>query len=229
MHDLSRLNEIPDPLAAALLEPRASVRSTALRRPSADRAELRRRRLRTLVVCISWWSGQLALWGLRPDLADLSLAYLLLLVALPALVAAACAYAALSPGPLGLGASRTLLISLSAGSPLAFGVLAFTAPAPDATAAVHSSLHAGLVCVGLLIGWMSVPLLGATRALQGAFAAGTAWRSALAALSVGLCAAATLTLHCSNPSPTHIAIAHGAPLVFAALVGASLLTRWLRS
>src|SRR5262249_13803837 len=137
---------------------------------SPDRSDVRRRRWRSWLVCFSWWLAQLLFWGIRPDLPSLSLAYLSLFVLLPAAVAALCSYAAQAPGRWGRGASRSLLILLAVAGPLAFGAVALTAPAPAGVPVNGSPLHAGLVCVGLLLGWMSVPLLGTTRALRGAFA-----------------------------------------------------------
>jgi hypothetical protein len=235
--DLSHLKEIPDPLgdpARTLSAPSPSARPPPVdaarpQLPAPDRFQSARQRRRTMLVCISWWLGQLALWGVRPDLPSLSTGYLVLLVVLPALMAAVCSIAALAPGRLGLGASRSLLVSLAAASPLAFWLVAFTAPAPVGLATTRSPLEAALVCSGLLLGWMSVPLWATTRALRGAFAASAAWRSALGALSVGLCAAATLNLHCANSDRWHIALAHGTPIALAALGGAFVLTRWLRS
>jgi hypothetical protein len=231
--DLSRLQEIPDPVRdapRALESPQPSVPPPLGKEIRAStRGESARQRRRTVLVCASWWLGQLFLWGVRPDLPSLSWGYLLLLVVLPAVVAALCSYAALAPGRLGLGASRSLLVLLAAASPLAFSLVAFTAPAPAGLGTARSALEAALVCIGLLLGWMSVPLLATTRALRGAFAASAGWRSALAALSVGLCAAATLNLHCANSDRWHIALAHGAPIALAALGGAFVLTRWLQS
>jgi hypothetical protein len=47
--------------------------------------------------------------------------------------------------------------------------------------------------------------------------------------AVGLCAGATINLHCPNVAHAHVLVGHGVPVVVATLLGALVVSRWARS
>jgi hypothetical protein len=64
--------------------------------------------------------------------------------------------------------------------------------------------------------------------LRGAFAAGALWRSALLGGGCGLVAAALFTLHCPVVGKAHLLVAHGGAVLFSALLGGLVLSRFTR-
>ena len=190
---------------------------------SPARDAVRKRRRAALVGSAAWLSAHLVVYGVRSDFHGLPWLYVGAQVLLPFLVAMASLFAALSYGKLGLGSKIGLVSGLVVLGPLAFCLIAFGAPVPRAADSDESSLLGILVCFDITVAWTAVPLLCAALALPSAFATGVRWRSALVGAAVGLCAGATMNLHCPNAAPLHVLTGHGLPVIVATLLGALVL------
>jgi len=180
-------------------------------------------RLAALTASSVWLLIHLAIYGVRIDIHELPELYVVVQVALPFMLAAASLSVAMSSGKLGLGSRIGLVTRLSILGPLAFCLIAIGAPSPYVPAPGAASLLGSLVCFDITVAWTAVPLACAALALSGAFASGARWRSALLGAAVGLFAAATMNLHCSNVAPLHVVLGHGLPVIVATVLGAIAL------
>jgi hypothetical protein len=222
---LARLGEIPDrPSHGARPLPRLPTLPR-----TAARDDTRRRRLLALGASVLWFGSNLALLGLRKDLPQLPPVYLEAEVVLPCVLAAGCLAFALAAGRLGLGVKRAVVAVLVLLAPLAFGVLVAATPIPDAHAPGSASPVAMFVCMSLTLAWAALPLALAATTLRAAFPVASRWRSGLAGAAVGLCAGATINLHCPNVAHVHMLIGHGLPVAVATLLGALVVSHWARS
>lgn len=233
MNDLSLLDEIPDPASEPTAQPLRLPALPALphrlTERAPDRLQMQRRRRNALVLSGGWLLSHLAVFGLRQDLRQLSSTYLLAQVGLPFALASASLYVATRPGRLGLGLSWAVVATLAVLGPVSFWVAGVLTPVPYATTADNQPWLGALVCSDIMLAWMSAPLFAAAFALRGAFAAAAVWRSALVGASVGLLSGVTINLHCSNVHPFHLAVGHGVPVVLGCIIGAFVVTRWVRS
>ena len=71
-------------------------------------------------------------------------------------------------------------------------------------------------------------LLVALWALQRAFPSAAGWRAAALGAAVGLVGSLVLTMHCGSPFGGHVALAHGLPIIIAA-VGAAFASKAMRA
>lgn len=243
MSDLSFLDQIPDPIPedqrpdaqrrgsptnGAGPEPGAPRPSPRLQVKSLDREQVRRRRWVALGLSGAWLLTHLVVYGVRQDLAALPPSYIAVQIGLPLAVAGGSLAVALSPGKLGLGLSLGALATLALLGPLSFWVAALAMPPPGA-APGEGGLFDALVCFDLTLLWATLPLAAAAFALRRSFAGGAVWRSALVGATSGLFSGAVMNLHCTNGDPLHMAFGHGLPIIAGAVIGATVLVRWLRA
>jgi hypothetical protein len=224
---LPPIDEIPDPLADAAPELPALPPLRALR-PSRTRAELRRAIAVALVLGAAWLVGQLALMGIRGDLAHVPRGYWLAFGVAPVVAGVLCLVAALSAGRWGVGARTALLAGLSLLVPLAFVLGAALGPPPYA-GAPEGDFRDGVVCFHLAVAWTLVPLVLAGFALRATFVGRAGWRSAALGSGAGLLAAAVITWHCSVSGPFHVGLGHGGAILASVLLGALVLARITRA
>jgi hypothetical protein len=86
-----------------------------------------------------------------------------------------------------------------------------------------------VICLDITLAWVSVPLLLAALTLRSAFPSASRARSALVGAACGLFSGGVMNLHCANVNPEHMVLGHGIPVLVAALVGATLLSRLARA
>jgi hypothetical protein len=221
---LAHLGEIPDPGGIGVRPPTQSP----ARSVGPARRVVRGRRALALAASVVWIGANLVVFRLRGDFPALPLAYLQADIALPYALAAGCLALALAPGRLGLGANVRLLALLAVLGPALFWLLAAGAPLLDASGTTSNSLAAALKCLGLTLLWTTVPLCLAALTLRGAFPAASGWRGALVGAAAGLCAGATINLHCPNVASFHVLTGHGLPLLLATFFGALVVARSAR-
>jgi hypothetical protein len=230
VNDLSLLDEIPDPAHEPAGQPlRLPALPHELTEQAPDRRQIRRRRRNACLLSGGWLLTHLAVFGLRRDLHQLPSGYVLAQVWLPLALALASLYVATRPGRLGLGVNWAVIATLAVLGPLTFWITGLATPMPYAATADTQPWLGALVCSDIMLAWMSAPLFAAAFALRGAFAAAASWRSALVGAGVGLFSGVTINLHCPNVHPFHLAIGHGVPVVLGSLLGAFVVTRWVRS
>jgi hypothetical protein len=190
---------------------------------------MKRRRLVALVGSLAWASAALALFGLREGLEENAgfvagqtsvwLALFVLSVAL-----------AVAKGPRGLGGSVGWARALAIGVPVAFFVAGlFWLPASTAPFAATGDLSNLVGCFTVGIG-VAAPLIALFAwSVRRSFPSAAGWRGALLGAASGLGAALVLTLHCASALGGHVALAHGLPLLLAALTGSWLGSRVARA
>jgi hypothetical protein len=251
LDDLSFLKEIPDlpaglsaasePIVPGAAEakglsdsgkPVASVSSQAalraLRLPaSPDRSQARRRFRHALALAVAWLAAHLAVYGVRENLNELPLSYLLVQVAAPVVIGVISMLIALSPGRLGLGAALSVTATLALIGPLSFAGAALGLPAP--VPVEFGTWVSHFVCLDLTLVWMSVPLLLFAFHLRGAFASGAGFRSALVGGACGLFAGAMMNLHCNSVEQIHMVLGHAVPVGIGSLIGGLFISRWLKA
>ncbi|HEY8946570.1 MAG TPA: NrsF family protein, partial [Polyangiaceae bacterium] len=122
-----------------------------------------------------------------------------------------------------------VVLVLAVLGPLIFGAAALGAPLPRPLLPAESSPLDILVCLDITLALTAVPMLCAAFALRRAFAATARWRSALVGAGCGLFAGTLINVHCPNVSPFHLTLGHAVPVLLATVLGAVLMTRWLRA
>jgi hypothetical protein len=242
--DLPSFDQIPDPIpedqrpraansGKGPVVPASEVRPSqpAPRRldgVSPNRAQTRRRRWIALALSGAWLGTHLAVYGVRQDLMALPAAYVAVQVGLPFVFAVASLSVALSPGRLGLGMSLGAIATVGLLGPVSFWLSALGMPKPAGLPG-NSGLLSALVCFDITLLWAALPLVAAAFSLRRMFASGAAWRSALVGAAAGLFSGAVMNLHCPNVDPLHMVLGHGVPILIGGLVGAFLLSRWLKA
>lgn len=222
-------DDIPDVRPAVSQPATADGRKPLLPSDAAPtRADVDRRRLAATLLSVAWLTAQLLAFGLRKDLHELPLGYVLGLVLTPASAGILAIVLAIHAGRFSLGLRPALVVALALVCPLMFVAAGLFLPVPAAGGRAGSwGSHA--FCLGVTILWASLPLVSAGLAFQRAFASSAAWRSALLGAGCGLAAAALFTLHCSIVGKAHIAFAHGGAALLIALVGGLVLSRITRA
>lgn len=221
-HDLDR---IPDPLASELPLPASALATPP--RPGRSRRELERARQVALIVAGTWLVAQLAIMGLRPDLAKVPLWYGIACGVLPFVAGVTCLFAAGSSGRLGLGGRVGALALLVVLAPASFAVAGFALSPPYPGAQESTFMH-GVSCFNIAMAWTVLPLVAAGIALRGSFVSRAAWRSALVGAGAGLIVAATTLLRCPISGSWHVALSHAGAAIASALLAALVLTRVTR-
>jgi hypothetical protein len=226
--DLADFGEIPDPLAAEEAR-RVPPRAADLAVEAPERGVVRARRAAALCVSLAWLGVHLAVYGVRTDLMSLPLLYAATQILVPIALAFTALAVATGPGKLGLGPSISVVVTLAVLGPASFVLIALGAPIPRAPLASEGSLWLGaLVCLDITLVWAAVPLLVAALSLRHAFPVASRWRAATVGGSCGLVSGAVMNLHCPNVDPFHIALGHGIPVIVATVIGAVLMSRWVR-
>jgi hypothetical protein len=224
--DFPDLSGIPDPLSDEQRS-RPAVPSLPLR-PGPSRTELTRARRVAMLVAAGWIGTQLAIAGIRGDIARVPLGYTVAFGVAPVFAGVLCLFAAVSPGRLGLGARVTVLASLALAFPALFVVAnyVFSPPYPDAPLGVFAN---GVFCFNIAMAWTLLPLVAAGFALRGTFVTRATWRSALVGAGAGLVVAATSMLRCPLSGAWHNGLGHGGAVIASALLGALVLSRVTRA
>jgi len=203
--------DVPDPLGAA--QPQRGSFAAAPRVASLTRAQVRIRRAVAIAACLAWAGAMTLMWGFRNTVDGLVAGQALALMALVVLILTLT----LGKGRRGLGARVSLARLLAVCAPLLFMGLTL---AWFPTGIGPFARLVGCFGLGLLT---MVPMVAlAIWSVRGSFAVGARWRGAALGAACGLGAAIVLTLHCDITFGSHVAIAHGLPIVLATLVGALL-------
>lgn len=223
---LGDFSDIPDPLDESTSGPR--VRLPAVLPPDAPvRPVVHRRRLTALLLSFAWLGAHLAVYGVRTDLLSLPPLYAATQILVPFVFAVAALAVATSSGPLGLGASISAVITLSVLGPTSFLLIALGAPQPHPPGGGNFWLGA-FVCFDITLSWAAVPLLAAALALRKTYPVAAGWRAALVGAASGLFSGAVMNLHCPSVDRFHIALGHGIPVLAATIVGAIVVSKWVR-
>jgi hypothetical protein len=199
-----------------------------LRASPPTRAALAKRRRAALALSVAWLSVQFLAFGMRGDLARLSLGYVIGLIVAPFSAGILAVVAASRPGRFALGVRPTLIVTLALVCPSIFLLAGLGMPLPY-SGGESGNLMFGAYCLNSTVAWALLPIASAAVVLRGAFAAGAVWRSALLGGGCGLVAAALFTLHCPVVGKLHIVVAHGGAVIVSALLGGLLLSRFTRA
>jgi len=209
--------DIPDPVRHPI-----GTRATAVaapRAPSLDRRQVHRRRLTALTLSVVWPIVIVAVWGLRHDAGDI-FGFLAGQSALWMALLVVSAAASVARGRRGLGAPIAAIELAVIGAPAVFLPLALVwLPEGAGDFAGIGTLKQLGACVGLGLLVLLPMLAVSTWALRRAFPSGAIWRGGALGAACGLAGAIVLTLHCGITIGGHIALAHGGPIVLAALFG----------
>lgn len=224
--ELPDFESIPDPYADSAPVPPLPTPALSSRGPT--RRDLKRGRRIALLVGAGWISAQLAVAGLRGDMARVPLGYTIGFAVVPVVAGLVCLAAATTPGRLGLGARVSLLATLALALPVTFAVVSyfFSPPYPGAP---KGEFKYGVLCFNVAIAWTLLPLVAAGFALRGTFVTRATVRSALVGAGAGLVVSATSMLRCPLSDSWHMALSHGGAVIAAALFGASVLARVTRA
>jgi len=171
----------------------------------------------------------IVVYGVRPDVDVLPIAYLMVQVLAPYALAVVALFGALHPGRFGLGADRRVQVGLTLAGPVVFVLLAFVGSEIYQEALRDGALAGSLPCLETTLIWAVVPLGLAALTLRRAFASGAKWRAALVGGSCGLLAGGTINLHCPNADVLHVMVGHELPMVVTTVVGAVVMARWTRA
>jgi len=217
--------DIPDPLVPSSAAATRSVEPP--RDASPTRAAMKSRRAVALAAMVAWSAVVLLRWGFRPQIAS---SFVVGPAILFAVLLVSAGLIAISPGRRGLGGPVSRAQMAALGAPIAFMLIGLFWLPPDSPgsfgdigpgAAIGACLSIGLLVV--------VPiLLVALWALQRTFPGGAGWRAAALGAAVGLVGSLVLTMHCGSPFGGHVALAHGLPIVIAA-VGAAFASKVMRA
>jgi len=224
--ELPDFSRIPDPLAGR--PPLPLVKPSRPARSGPARGELARGRRVALLLATGWIAAQLAITGIRGDIARVPLGYALAFGVAPIVAGLLCLVAAVTPGRLGVGARVALLAALAVAFPAIFGVASyvFSPPYSEAPLGVFAN---GVFCFNIAIAWTLLPLIAAGFALRQTFVSRAVWRSALVGAGAGLIVAATSMWRCPLSGAFHNAFSHGGAVVASALLGALVLSRVTRA
>lgn len=224
---LSDFSDIPDPLEQSVAAPRS--RAPAALPPEAPvRSVVHRRRLTALLFSVAWLGAHLAVYGVRSDLPSLPPLYAATQILVPFVFAVVALVVATSSGPLGLGTSISVVITLSVLGPASFLLIAVGAPEPYVPPGGGDFWLGALVCFDITLSWAAVPLLAAALSLRKTYPVAAGWRAALVGAASGLFSGAVMNLHCPSVDRFHMAVGHGIPVLVATIVGAVVVSRWVR-
>ncbi|MEZ4299035.1 MAG: NrsF family protein [Polyangiaceae bacterium] len=230
--DLSRLDEIPDFVAAP-----APPRAAPAPRPAAGlagpaRDALRKQRALAVTAAVVWLVAQVATLGLRTDLDKLGKVYPLVQIGGPALLAAAALALAAWPSRDGLGASSRTLGAVAWGAIAALAAATIVLPLPfDYTPPPGSipTVPWALVCADIVLVMGALPLAIFAAAWRRSFPAASSARTAALGAAAGLGAVTSMHLHCENIFAYHVVVAHMIPAALLAAAGAFVLHRITRA
>jgi hypothetical protein len=214
---LERFKDIPDP-AAFLADRPPPPEAEAPPVSSLTRQQLAMRRAIAVIGAFLWVGGNVASWGLRPDLRTPAVSLTLVLW-----VVLGAAGLMLSLGRRGRGLPtsvrtvQAILIAIPTGFALAaVASSSLTEPVPE------NSL---LPCLTHAFKAALLPLAVAALVLQRSFLSTPIHRGAAVGAVCGLAGAIGIHAHCPYLAMSHVLLAHGPPILACALVGA-LLGAW---
>jgi hypothetical protein len=216
--DLSRLAEIPDPLAdRAARAPGRALEATAWP-ASPTRARVRSAQLAAFVSALLFNGAWLAFVEHRRDLGSIAAASVALGLGLPLVAAIAALVAGVRPGARGLGARVVEIAALVCLPPVLFaiGTLVTLPPAAGAGPFFGPALR----CMGVSAILAADPFVVALLVMRRSFASAARWRTAAIGVACGGLAAATMSLACPSTEPLHVLVAHGAMMLVGGLAGA---------
>jgi hypothetical protein len=214
--------DIPDPfggpLATAGADRAAPPRPT---RPSPTRAQTRTIRVVAAGLALAYQGALLALWHAHPG--GRPAATFAVGLAVPLVACAVALASGARSGARGLGPPALHIAAGAIGAPALFflaSLLLLPSGAGDALFARHA-----VTCVvnGSILAAGPIALL--VFAWRRAFATAAVWRTAALGAGCGALAAATLAIVCPDAAPWHVALAHGAAMVFGGVAG-TLVARW---
>ncbi len=227
--DLSRLDDVPDPLggaAPARPDGGPSIDVAALP-PSPTRGRVHASRAVALAGALLFDAAWIAFVERRPDIGSLPAWSVALGLGLPLIAAAAALVAVMQPGPRGLGRRFVELAALVCAPPVFFAIgTVATMPA-----AAHTGPFVGpaLRCIGVAGVLAAGPFAFGLLAIRRSFASAAAWRTAALGVACGGLAAATMSIVCPNSEPLHVVVAHGAMMLVYGLAGALAAGRVTRA
>lgn len=213
---LDAIADIPDPAAAvaARVAPSPPAPPDAA---SPTRIERRNRIRFAAALAVAWIVAVIVRFGVRDDLVAPGV--LGLLVIWSALAAVGLALTLLPRGrglPPGI---RAVQIALAAIPAIWIATaIARTASAPEAPLTLRTAGACMTIANVMALG----PLVVAGLLIRGSFTSAPALRGAAVGAAAGLLGAIGIHAHCPIEAASHVVVAHGAPLVAGALVGAVL-------
>jgi|HubBroStandDraft_2_1064218.scaffolds.fasta_scaffold03751_2 hypothetical protein len=216
--DLTRLAEIPDPLAERAAPTPAGHPLRVVSWPaSPTRGRLRTARAAALAMAVLFDAAWIAFIERRRDLASLPPESIALGLGIPLVAAVVALVAVVRPGARGLGMRLAELVALVGVPPLlfAFGTLV-TSPAQGAQPFVGPALR----CIGVSAILAAAPFVVGLLVMRRSFVSSAGWRTAALGVSSGALAAATMSVACANGDRLHVLVAHGAIVLFGGVAGA---------
>jgi hypothetical protein len=216
--DLSRLAEIPDPLAEPGPTAPGRPLDAAAWPPSPTRARRRTALVAAVVSALLFNAAWIAFVERRRDLPSLPTESILLGLAIPLAAAVLALLAVVRPGARGLGVRAAELVALVGVPPLLFaiGTLA-TAPM---TVGPEPFVGPALRCFGVSAILAADPFVVALLVMRRSFVSSAAWRTAALGVASGALAAATMSVACANGGAMHVLVGHGTIMLAGGLVGA---------
>jgi hypothetical protein len=221
-------NDIPDPIASRETEPARPMPPPQA--PSPTRGAAKSRRMLVLAAALVWPLILRLGFGLRPDIQE-RLSFVLGQAALFAVLLVAVLLIAILPGRRGLGGPVARIRLAAMVAPIFFVVVGlFWLPAGAPGSFGEMGPWAAVIACASLGLLVALPiLLIALWALERAFPSASAWRGAALGAAVGLVGSIALTAHCPSQFGGHVALAHGLPIIVAALLGAVLGSKVARA
>jgi hypothetical protein len=222
-------NRLPDPppLAPALEAELGRIQAVRTRRP-------RRQFVITCAVSLIYGGLVLLLARLRPDLAGLPMAWMIIYSAAWLLSFLVITWLVLVPGPgrvmpswrhAGIGAVTASIGFVAAG-------LLFHRHAPGLSVVPEPSLHNLLAHSGCLRGGVltaMVPVALSALLLRGSVPVGSRWAGAGVGAAGGSLGGLMLHLHCPVADALHLGVIHGGVVVIGVVVGALAVPRIARA
>ena len=201
---------IPDPFEKELDAPIPAIDPARLGSGIA-RPQLRAQRLAALVLVFAYEAVLLAIFGVRPDLADVPSSYLFLAAAAPVFAGVFAWW--ISVDHRRPWAATALVLA-------AFAAAQIAASAIDWPARFEA--WRWMRCMGLSALFASAPLLVVVFVFRHAFASQSAARTAVLAAVTAVFAASVLRLHCPNDLLLHVLLSHGTPVLVATALTAAI-------
>jgi hypothetical protein len=200
----------PDPFEKELDSPIPAIDPARLGRGVA-RPQLRAQRLAALILVVAWEALLLAIFGVRPDFADVPASYLLLAAVAPVFAGVSACW---------VGVDRRRPWALTALVLTAFAAAQIAAGAIDWPTRFEA--WRWMRCPGLIALFGGAPLLVVVVVFRHAFATRSAAHTAVLAAATAVFAASALRLHCPNDLLLHVLLSHGMPVLGATALTAAI-------
>lgn len=214
--------DIPDP-AGGLAPAAPASPVTAPSEPSLTRGQRGLRRSVVLLLSAAWVSAIVWRLGLRDDVSAMEV---ILPLALWIAVGAAGLWAAARRRGPGLPPPAPVALAVSIAVPALFAAVAFAWSTPEGLSAevAEEAMRWATIRACLLVTLLLAagPVALACFLLRRSFLSAPAWRGAAVGAVCGIAGAAGVHTHCPVGMSGHVLVAHGIPILVAALVGAVL-------